>query len=69
MKTYPIFAIANKTLITQFQTVGPNEKISLSDVLSLLVDDGVIENNHNMVVSNLGTINKFVNMLYPELNK
>ncbi len=69
MKTYPIFAIANKTLITQFPTVGPNEKISLSDVLSLLVDDGVIENNHNMVVSNLGTINKFVNMLYPELNK
>lgn len=68
-KSIAILGLADKTLATQFTEVGPKEVISLSQVLALMVDDQNLESNHNMIVSNTGMINKFVNMLYPELNK
>lgn len=63
-KQSPMVGMAEKALTSVYKTDSPE-----SQVLSQINSDQDLESNYGVVVSNLQTINRFVGMLNPELNR
>ena len=63
-KDQAVTALANKWLSAAFTDESPEGQIA-----ALLNSPEVLETNYGLVVSNLQTINRFVSLLNPELNR